>query len=62
MKGKGKRNAAFWPFLSGITAVIAGLLGIITAESFELWSWLLTFVGALAIAEGFRKRSQGPDR
>ena len=57
MKKKG--DGAFWPLLSGITAVVAGLLGIITADSFELWAWVLAFVGVLAIIEGLRKRAKG---
>ncbi|GEM_PF-2266120 len=59
-KKKRKGRGPFWPLLSGITAVVAGLLGIITADSFELWAWLLTLVGAMAIFEGLRKRAKGP--
>jgi uncharacterized membrane protein HdeD (DUF308 family) len=59
VKGKKKRSGAFWPLLSGITALVAGLLAIITADSFELWSWLLAFVGVLAIIEGLRQRAKG---
>ena len=61
-KEKGKGGGAFWPLLSGIASVVAGFLGIITADSFQLWPWLLTFVGALAIMEGLRKRAKGSDK
>jgi uncharacterized membrane protein HdeD (DUF308 family) len=60
-KGTKKRSGAFWPLLSGITAMVAGLLGIVTADSFELWAWMLTAVGAMAIVEGLRKRAKGSD-
>jgi hypothetical protein len=59
---KKKGGGAFWPLLSGIASVVAGLLGVITADSFQLWPWLLVFVGVLAIMEGLRKRAKGSDK
>lgn len=55
---KEKGDSVFWLLLSGTASLIAGLLGVITADSFQLWSWLLIFVGLLAIIQGWRKKTK----